>query len=200
MPGLLSETTYQIIIGSFLTVVLIIIGFLIGRLAVRKKYERTAKKNMDTMKTIERSLKEFWDNEKIKLQNEKQELQKKIDFLEEKLEQYRKKAAGVGVMGLGKGKRTDMLLSLLMENEALEEKLFMQNLKLKEERDDYLQQELRNISYKRIFLSEIVSQDPIRQEIEKFLRDNSNLKKLDVKSVLDATEASADETEESEEQ
>ncbi len=110
------------------------------------------------MLTIERALKAFWDNEKQKLENDKTELEQRIQFLENKLEQYRRKAAGVGMMGLRKNKLSDMLITLLIENESLEEKLFQQNLKLKQERDEFLENELRSISYKRILLSELLTQ------------------------------------------
>ena len=46
------------------------------------------------------------------------------------------------MMGLRKSKLSDMLVTLLVENETLEEKLFLQNLKLKEERDKFLEKEL----------------------------------------------------------
>jgi len=60
-------------------------------------------------------------------------------------------------MGLRRSRLADMFIGLLIENENLEEKLFMQNLKLKQERDEFLENDLRNISYKRILLSELIS-------------------------------------------
>jgi hypothetical protein len=85
-------------------------------------------------------------------------------------------------MGLSKDARTDMLLQLMLENEALEEKLYEMNLKLKEERDEYLTKEIGNITYKRILLSEILKEKGIQDKIRDILKDDSRLKKLKLPS------------------
>jgi len=84
-------------------------------------------------------------------------------------------------MGLRKSKVTDMFITLLIENETLEEKLFLQNLKLKQERDEFLENELRSISYKRILLSELLAQSEVRRELEKVISERGRLKRLDLK-------------------
>ena len=146
-----------------------------------RKYRVKYANERDEMLTIERALKAFWDNERENLEKEKMELERKIQFLETRLEQYRRKAAGIGMMGLRKSKLTDMFVTLLIENEALEEKLFMQNLKLKQERDEFLENELRNISYKRILLSEILTQSEVRREMERAINDKTRLKRIEMK-------------------
>ncbi len=146
-----------------------------------RKYQVQSVNDREEMLTIERALKEFWDNEKQKLENEKEELNRRISFLEGRLEQYRRKAAGIGMMGLRKSKVTDMFVTLLIENETLEEKLFLQNLKLKQERDEYLENELRSISYKRILLSELLAQSEVRREMERVINEKGRLKRLDLR-------------------
>ena len=84
------------------------------------------------------------------------------------------------MMGLRKNKLSDMLVTLLIENESLEEKLFLQNLKLKQERDEFLENELRSISYKRVLLSELMTQTEVRREMEKIISDRSRLKRLEL--------------------
>ena len=84
-------------------------------------------------------------------------------------------------MGLRKNKLSDMLITLLIENESLEEKLFLQNLKLKQERDEFLENELRSISYKRVLLSELMTQTEVRREMEKIISDRSRLKRLELR-------------------
>lgn len=172
---------YKVLAGLFCVGVIFSLSYFIGyqvhfrRSKVRTECER------EEMLTIERALKAFWDHEKQNLENEKIELQKRIEFLEGKLDQYRRKAAGVGMMGLRKSKLSDMLVTLLIENESLEEKLFLQNLKLKQERDEFLENELRSISYKRILLSELLAQTEVRREMEKVINDRSRLKRLELK-------------------
>lgn len=146
-----------------------------------RKYQLQSTYDREEMLTIERALKEFWDNEKQNLEKEKEELNRRIEFLESRLDQYRRKAAGIGMLGLRKSKITDMFITLLIENETLEEKLFLQNAKLKQERDEYLENELRSISYKRILLSELLAQSEVRREMERVINEKGRFKRLDLK-------------------
>src|SRR5208283_2734293 len=163
---------YQVMAGLFCVTVVFSISYFVGYRTYGRKSKARAASEREEMLTIERALKAFWDNEKEKLEQH-------IKFLESKLEQYRRKAAGVGMMGLRKNKLSDMLITLLIENESLEEKLFLQNLKLKQERDEFLENELRGISYKRILLSELMAQSEVRREMEKVINDRSRLKRLE---------------------
>jgi hypothetical protein len=172
---------YQIVLGIFCIVFIFALGCYLGHRRTRSQYQVQNVKDRAEMLTIERALKQFWDHEKEKLEGEKAQLQSRIQFLEERVEQYRRKAAGVGMMGLRKGKMTDMLVTLLIENENLEEKLYLQNLKLKQERDEYLENELRSISYKRILLSELISQSEVRREMERVINDKARWKRLELK-------------------
>jgi hypothetical protein len=172
---------YQVMAGLFCVTVVSSISYLVGHHAQGRKSKVQAAVDRAEMLTIERALKAFWDNEKQKLESDKAELEQRIQFLETKLDQYRRKAAGVGMMGLRKNKLSDMLITLLIENESLEEKLFTQNLKLKQERDEFLENELRSISYKRILLSELLNQTEVRREMEKVINDRSRLKRLELK-------------------
>ena len=190
---------YQVMAGLFCVVVIFSLSYFVGYRVHFRKFKVQAACDREEMLTIERSLKAFWDSEKQNLENEKKEMAQRIVFLEAKLEQYRRKAAGVGMMGLRKSKVSDMLVSLLIENESLEEKLFQQNLKLKQERDEFLENELRGISYKRILLSELMAQSEVRREMEKVINDRSRLKRLELKKDLDPLTYAQDDDEEDEE-
>ncbi|MCK8603451.1 hypothetical protein [Desulfoferrobacter suflitae] len=176
-----SELIYQIFAGSSAIVFIFAAGFYLGHRRSSRKYHAQSAHDRAEMLSIERALKQFWDHEKQKLEEEKLELQRRIDFLEGRLAQYRRKAAGIGMMGLRKSKLSDMFISLLIENETLEEKLFLQNLKLKQERDEFLENELRHISYKRILLSELISQGEVRREMERVINDKGHWKRLEIK-------------------
>ena len=187
---------YQFLAALFVLTLLLSTGYYLGYRKNVRMYRTMSVNNREEMLTIERALKTFWDHEKEKLVKEKEELERKIQFLEDRLDQYRRKAAGVGMMGLRKSKLSDMLVTLLLENETLEEKLFLQNLKLKQERDQCLENELRHISYKRILLSEIINQAGVRSEMERVLRDKGSLKRLDVRGrELEPTKLQSDEDE-----
>ncbi len=187
---------YQVLAALFVLALLLSTGYYLGYRKNVRMYRTMSVNDREEMLTIERALKTFWDHEKEKLVREKEELERKIHFLEDRLDQYRRKAAGVGMLGLRKSKLSDMLVTLLVENETLEEKLFLQNLKLKQERDQCLENELRHISYKRILLSEIINQAGVRNEMERVLRDKGSLKRLDVRGrELEPTRLQSDEDE-----
>lgn len=156
-------------------------GYYLGYRRTVGRYAAQSVTDREEMLSIEKALKRFWDDEKEKLEKEKAELLRRISFLEGKVDQYRQKAAGIGMMGLRRSRLADMFIGLLIENETLEEKLFMQNLKLKQERDEFLENDLRNISYKRILLSELISQAEVRREMEKLINDRGRWKRLELK-------------------
>lgn len=176
-----SMIVYQVFTGVFGITATFAIGYYLG---YRRSFRRFASKSAsdrEEMLTIERSLKTFWDHERDKLEQEKAQLLERIGFLEKLLDRYRQKAAGIGMMGLRKNKLTDMLISLLLENETLEEKLFLQNVKLKEERDEFLESQLQQISYKRILLSELIAQKEVRREMERIIGDKGRWKAIEIK-------------------
>jgi hypothetical protein len=172
---------YQIFAVASSMLLIFSIGYYLGYRKTIVRYAVQSASDREEMLSIEKALKRFWDEEKEKLEKEKGELQRRISFLEAKVDQYRQKAAGIGMMGLRRSKLADMFIGLLIENESLEEKLFMQNLKLKQERDEFLENDLRNISYKRILLSELISQADVRREMEKLINDKGRWKRLEIK-------------------
>lgn len=177
------ELIYQIVAGVSAFIFTFLAGYYLGHRRSSQKFQAQSAYDRQEMLTIERALKQFWDHEKEKLESEKTELHRRISFLEGRLAQYRRKAAGIGMMGLRKNKLTDMFVSLLIENETLEEKLFLQNLKLKQERDEYLENDLRQISYKRILLSELINQSEVRREMERVIKDRGRWKRMDIKQM-----------------
>ena len=172
---------YQIFAVTSCMLLIFSIGYYLGYRKTVVRYATQSVNDREEMLSIEKALKRFWDDEKEKLEKEKAELQRRISFLEGKVDQYRQKAAGIGMMGLRRSRLADMFIGLLIENENLEEKLFMQNLKLKQERDEFLENELRNISYKRILLSELISQTEVRREMEKLINDKGRWKRLEIR-------------------
>ena len=92
------------------------------------------------------------------------------------IEELRRKAAGVS--GKSKDARADLMLQLLTENEALQEKLFEQNLHQKEERDRNLKRELQQISYQRVLLSNLLSERNVQEAVVEILGDDRRVEKL----------------------
>lgn len=166
------------LLGVLLVIVAGAIGYYVSRFLTGRRFRREQKTDRKRMFDIEKALKDFWEHERAKLSGENRTLSEKITFLEKQVEEYRRKAAGVGIMGLSKDKRTDMLLQLMLENEALEEKLYELNLKMKEERDEFLTKQIKDISYKRIMLSEILKEQGVQDKIREILSSDQKLKRL----------------------
>lgn len=179
---------YHYLIGFFLAIATAALGYYVSKFLTGRRFRKEQKADRKRMFDIEKALKDFWEHERGKLSSENEKLSEKITLLEKQVEEYRKKAAGVGIMGLSKDRRTDMLMQLMLENEALEEKLYELNLKMKDERDEYLSRELQNISYKRILLSEILKEKGVQDKIRDILKDDSKLTKLELPSGREAAE------------
>jgi hypothetical protein len=189
-----SETAVAVPVGSnalfwflivILAVIVAVLAFVVGKFWGRMRAGREFAGDRERMFTIEKALQTFFESDRKKLEDEKTSLAQKLEVSEKKSEEYKRKAAGVGVMGMGKDRKAELLLEMMVENEALEEKLFEQNVKLKQERDEHLARELQHVSVKRVLLSEILKEERVRDTIRDVLADDDKLKKvsLDVMPV-----------------
>ena len=158
------------------------VGFFMGKFFTRMGIKGWQKEERDKMFTIEQSLKEFWDHERAKLEAQIKELEQQIEHQNGKMENYRKKLSGVGIMGMGKDKKSDMLMALMMENEAMEEKVFQQNLKMHQEREEHLKREMEHITYRKVYLSHILQNPEIKDQINHYLSDNENLERIQLEA------------------
>lgn len=169
----------------FAAVALLSIGIALGRLWWGRKFRQLSEQRNQRLFTIERALNDFWDAHKVGLEKEVQKLRSRIEQLETLNENYRKKLAKVGLFGMRR-KESHLVMALLTENEALEERLYRATRKLHEERDEYLNDDLRRISYNRMLLSELLSSENVQREIQKVLRDADSMRRIELKA-LDGT-------------
>ena len=117
----------------------------------------------------------MWDEEKKKL------IQENI-AVKNKIEGYRKKISGLGMLSFGGSKkRSDILYSLLLENETLEQILQEQSEKIAIEQKSNLNQRLLDIKKRQRLLAEIFNDDKIKDYVNEVLQDNK-LKKLEEKT------------------
>src|SRR5204863_9438541 len=93
----------------------------------------------------------------------------------QKVEDYRKKAAGFGGLVSSSSKRNDAMYALLLENEALEEALYAQNEKLKQERTDSLREQMRATGYRRVLMSQLLNDNRIKEYVTEILNDEKML-------------------------
>ena len=92
-----------------------------------------------------------------------------------RVEDYRKKAAGFGGLFSSTSKRADAMYALLLENESLEEALFSQNEKLKQERTDALREQMRSTGYRRVLMSQLLNDDRIKGYVAEIIGDDKKL-------------------------
>ena len=109
------------------------------------------------------------------MKEENQNLKTQIESLNARTEDYRKKAAGLGGLFSTGGKRADAMYALLLENEALEEALYAQNEKLKQERTDSLKEQLRATGYRRVLMSQLLNDERIKGYVAEVLADDKRL-------------------------
>jgi hypothetical protein len=95
--------------------------------------------------------------------------------MEVKVEEYRKKAAGLGGLFSSGSKKADAMYALLLENEALEEALYAQNEKLKQERTDALKEQMRATGYRRVLMSQLLNDNRIKEYVAEILNDEKML-------------------------
>ncbi len=164
------------VIGTLLAVILIAGAFTIGRMWAKLMGHRAHKERTEKMFQIEKSLSDFYEHEKKKFIDEKEEFQREIAQQAKQIDDLRRKAAGV--TGKSKDARADLMLQLLTENEALQEKLFEQNMHQKEERDRNLNRELQQISYQRVLLSNLLSERGVQEAVVEVLGDDRRVEKL----------------------
>jgi hypothetical protein len=73
------------------------------------------------------------------------------------------------------GKKADAMYALLLENEALEEALYSQNEKLRQERTDSLKEQMRATGYRRVLMSQLLNDNRIKEYVAEILNDEKML-------------------------
>ena len=91
------------------------------------------------------------------------------------------------------GKRADAMYALLLENEALEEALYSQNEKLRQERTDSLKDQLRATSYRRVLMSQLMNDERIKAYVAEILDEKALPRPDNHVAALPAGDAKTDE-------
>src|SRR5262249_55913489 len=125
--------------------------------------------------TAQKGFKQLYENELAAVKAENAQLKVKAEQMGVKVEEYRKKAAGLGGLFSSGGKKADAMYALLLENEALEEALYAQNEKLKQERTDSLKEQMRATGYRRVLMSQLLNDNRIKEYVAEILNDEKML-------------------------
>jgi hypothetical protein len=168
-------TTMEVILYSAAAILLFYLGYRIGRwLGVLASRRELAQKEQDLF-TAQKGFKTLYEQELATTRDENEKLTEQVRLLSARVEEYRKKAAGLGGLFSSGGKKADAMYALLLENEALEEALYSQNEKLKQERADSLKEQMRATSYRRVLMSQLLNDERIKDYVAEIMADEKRL-------------------------
>src|SRR5260221_10701816 len=156
-------------------VALLYVGYRIGKWLGSMAASRLISQKEQELFTAQKGFKTLYETELTNIKSENERLQQQVQIMSAKVEDYRKKAAGLGGLFSSGGKKADAMYALLLENEALEEALYNQNEKLKQERTDALKEQMRNTGYRRVLMSQLLSDERIKGYVAEVLADEKRL-------------------------
>jgi hypothetical protein len=169
------NATLEMIVYIAAAIVLLVIGYQVGRWISNLASSKVIAGKEQDLFTAQKGFKQLYEHELAGLKTENAKLTDENKTLNGRVEEYRKKAAGYGGLFNSGGKRADAMYALLLENEALEEALYAQNEKLKQERTDAVKEQLRAAGYRRVLMSQLMNDDRIKGYIQEMLSDEKHL-------------------------
>jgi len=175
MPHFPDHPTLEIVLYSAAAVIVLFIGYRVGRAFGHMASSKLIDKKEQELFTTQKGFKTLYEQEIGKLKEENAAHAQMVESLKARVEDYRKKAAGLGGLFNSAGKKADAMYALLLENEALEEALMSQNEKLKQERTDALKEQMRNTSYRRVLMSQLLNDERIKSYVAEVLADEKRL-------------------------
>ena len=174
MPRLDNQTLEETLYAAA-AVVLLFLGYRLGRLLGRLRSTKHIAQKEQELFTAQKGFKNLYEQELAAVRAENAQLQEQVKSMEARVEDYRKKAAGFGGLFSSGGKRADAMYALLLENEALEEALYNQNEKLKQERTDALKEQMRSTGYRRVLMSQLLNDERIKGYVAEILAEDKHL-------------------------
>jgi predicted lactoylglutathione lyase len=176
MPHLPPEyRTLEIILYAAAGLLILFVGYRIGRAFGHLRASKVIDKKEQELFTTQKGFRTLYEQEITTLKADKATLQEQVRLLEQRVEEYRKKAAGLGGLFSSSAKKNDAMYALLLENEALEEALYAQNEKLRQERTDGLKEQMRATSYRRVLMSQLLNDERIKQYVNEVMADEKRL-------------------------
>jgi cell division protein FtsB len=169
------NNTIDIVLYCIAGVLLLVLGYQTGRFLGSIRASRLVAQREQDLFTAQKGFRTLYEQELSILKEENAKLTEQVQTLTARVEEYRKKAAGFGGLFSSGGKKADAMYALLLENEALEEALYAQNEKLKQERTDALKESMRNTGYRRVLMSQLLNDERIKGYVAEILSDEKRL-------------------------
>ena len=174
MPHLPNETL-EIVLYSVAALAILFIGYRLGRFFGAMRASKEIARKEDELFTAQKGFKQLYEQELAGLKQQNAQLTEQTKALNVRVEEYRKKAAGFGGLFSAGNKHADAMYALLLENEALEEALYAQNEKLRQERTDAVKEQLRSTGYRRVLMSQLLNDERIKGYVAEILAESKHL-------------------------
>jgi regulator of replication initiation timing len=156
--------------------IILFVGFKIGKYFSGRQGKREMKLIDKERDNSNRSYKKLLDDENVEVLSENRKLRVSNSRLMDKINEYRKKLAGIGTLSFSKNRRrADILYSLLLENEALEQ-ILTELIKAPDEKRDYLMHQMKDIGKRHQLLVKIFNDDDIiRNHVKNILFNDKRI-------------------------
>ena len=165
----------ELVLWAVGAALIVFLAFRLGRLVGRGAANKEIARKEQELFTAQKGFKTLYEQELATVRAENEQLKAQATQMATKVEEYRKKAAGLGGLFSSGGKKADAMYALLLENEALEEALYSQNEKLKQERTDSLKEQMRATGYRRVLMSQLLNDNRIKEYVAEILNDERML-------------------------
>lgn len=169
-----SNQTLEVIVYCVAAVLILFVGYRLGRLFGSLRASKDIARKEEELFTAQKGFKNLYEQEVAALKQQNAQLAEQAKSLNTRVEEYRKKAAGFGGLFSSGNKHADAMYALLLENEALEEALYAQNEKLKQERTDAVKEQLRSTGYRRVLMSQLLNDERIKGYVAEIMAENGN--------------------------
>ena len=168
------NATLEIIVYCAAAVLILFAGYRIGRLFGALRASKEIARKEEELFTAQKGFKNLYEQEVTTLKQQNAQLAEQAKTLNTRVEEYRKKAAGFGGLFSSGNKHADAMYALLLENEALEEALYAQNEKLRQERTDAVKEQLRSTGYRRVLMSQLLNDERIKGYVAEIMAEQTN--------------------------
>ena len=167
------NATLEVALYTIAGVLILFLGYRLGRMLGSLRAAREIARKEDELFTAQKGFKGLYEQEVAGLKQQNAQLVEQAKALSTRVEEYRKKAAGFGGLFSSGNKHADAMYALLLENEALEEALYAQNEKLRQERTDAVKEQLRSTGYRRVLMSQLLNDERIKGYVAEIMAEGN---------------------------
>ena len=167
------NATLEVVLYCAVGVLILWVGYRIGRLFGALRASKEVARKEEELFTAQKGFKSLYEQEVTALKQQNAQLAEQAKTLNTRVEEYRKKAAGFGGLFSSGNKHADAMYALLLENEALEEALYAQNEKLRQERTDAVKEQLRSTGYRRVLMSQLLNDERIKGYVAEIMAEQT---------------------------